>query len=139
MMLHRGLILLEVLIATALLAMMAAACMPVMAQAMRALQIDEPPRSIEMINLAHFADSVLAHPESFGFEQQSDVLNADNMELPWPAEAVTTKSASVPPVRITALRGADPEVDHAWLAFECDGLVVHRWLAVPGSEETAKP
>jgi prepilin-type N-terminal cleavage/methylation domain-containing protein len=135
----RGLTLLEVLIATVLLTIMAATCVPVMAQAMRSLQTNEHAHLINATDLARFADSVIAHPELIGFKQQDELLKSDGVELPWPAQWLAERAASAPPVRLKVLRNADPKVDHAWLVFECDGLVVHRWLAVPAPKEATTP
>jgi prepilin-type N-terminal cleavage/methylation domain-containing protein len=148
MKLKRGLTLLEVLIAAALLAVMAAACVPAMAQAMRALHVAETPTlAVDPVDLASFADLVLEWPELFGFKQPEELLNADGQALPWPPppeppprpEAFRDPLNAAPPVTIRVLRSSGEESDHVWLSFECDGLIVHRWMAIPEVKEQPQP
>ena len=137
---HRGLTLLEVLIATALLAVMAAACVPVMAQAMRALAFDDSEHELEIDDLARFADALLVNPESFGLKGPHELLDSREAQLEWPADLLPGRSAPIVPVQVRVLRNADAsEADHAWLVFECDGVVVHRWLEIPAPKEVANP
>jgi prepilin-type N-terminal cleavage/methylation domain-containing protein len=135
----RGLTLLEVLIATALLAMMAAACVPVMAQAMRALQSHAIARQNEAIDLAQFADTVLQRPDLIGLKDSKELLDTSGREASWPSEEFPQQSHA-PPVKISVLRAPeDTDAKHAWLVFECDEVLVHRWLPLPATEDTIAP
>ena len=123
---RRGLTLIEVLASTVMLTMIAATCVPLLRQAMEAAR--EPDRSIDLADLAEFADRLVADPdamESLGHESQ--------LELPWP------DLPDRPPVVITRFDAAggdtNGEVDHTWLTFTCDGWSVSRWFAIEIEQE----
>ena len=114
---RRGLTLLEVLASAVLLAAMAAACVPLLRQAMRDSQVEEP--SVDLRDLADFADVSTAHgPEV--------LLKQARTELPWP------DSPDRAPVVVERLRAEDSR--HAWLAFRAGTWTVFRWVEVPTDE-----
>ena len=111
----RGLTLVEVLAATVLLAILAATCMPLLQRAMRALQTTKPP--FELLELAQFADSLLADPSAFGVEAPSQLAE---LQALWPEHPDRSL------ITVRQLSASDPESDHAWLAFSCGGRAVCR-------------
>jgi prepilin-type N-terminal cleavage/methylation domain-containing protein len=125
---HRGLTLLEVLIATALLAILAVASVPVIARAMTLLNADSIPGTIQVADLAAVADAFIAKPADFGLGEQP-LHEIDVAQIDWPEDS---SIESGPAITIRALRCADgPECDHLWLVFECERLAVCRWVFVP--------
>ena len=118
---RRGLTLIEVLAATALLAMMAAACVPLLRQSMRAAR--EPEIPIEPYELAEIADGFLADISELGQEPGYG-------EMPWP------DNPERPPIAFEQLTSEDVGANHFWVTFTCAGLTVSRWVPVeePGEE-----
>ncbi len=116
---RRGLTLLEVLASAVLLAVLAAACVPLLAAAMRDLEEVQPP--FEYVELVEFVDSVLA-------ECSATELEADESEIQWPATV-----GDRPSVRVRRLK-AEPDARHAWLVFSAGPWAVCRWVEVPGEE-----
>lgn len=122
---QRALTLIEVLASTVLLTMIAATCVPLLRQASEAAR--EPVRSIDLADLAEFADRLVADAdamETLGGQTQP--------EVPWP------DLPERPPVVITRFdaTGGESELNHTWLTFTCDGWSVSRWLAVETEQET---
>ena len=121
---RRGQTLIEVLAATVLLAILAATCMPLLQRAMRALQTTKPP--FELLELAQFADSLVADPSAFGVEAPSQLAE---LQLPWP------EHHDRPLITVRRLSTSDPESDHAWLTFSCGGGAVYRWVPLEREPE----
>lgn len=119
MRIRRALTLVEVLAATVLLAMLAAACMPLLQRAMRGL--DEPEAPFNPVELAQLADSFLADPSAFGVESPSE---QDELHFPWP------EHPQRPPVTVRRLTAQDAEADHTWLAFSSGKTFIFRWVPV---------
>ena len=119
----RGLTLIEVLASTALLAMMAAACVPLLRQSMRAAR--EPEHPIELLELAQIASGFLADPSALKLGQERG-----SREMPWPDHPER------PPIAFERLTSEDVGANHAWVTFTCAGLTVSRWVPVeqPGEE-----
>ncbi len=119
----RGLTLIEVPAATALLAMMAAACVPLLRQSMRAAR--EPEHPIELLELAEIASGFLSDPSSLELGQERG-----SAEIPWPDHPER------PPIAFERLMSESVDADHAWMTFTCAGLTVSRWVPVeePGEE-----
>ncbi|MCH8151426.1 MAG: prepilin-type N-terminal cleavage/methylation domain-containing protein [Planctomycetes bacterium] len=129
MRIRRALTLVEVLAATVLLAMLAAACMPMLQRAMRALGAPPPPDApFELFELARLADSFLADPSTFSAKSPSE---HDELQLPWP------EHPQRPLVTVRRLRAQDAEVDHTWLAFSSGKTFIFRW--VPVHHDTEEP
>ena len=129
MRIRRALTLVEVLAATVLLAMLAAACMPLLQRAMRALRAPPPPDApFELFELSQLADSFLADASAFGVESPSE---QDELQLPWP------EHPQRPPVIVRRLTAQATEVDHTWLAFSSGKTFIFRW--VPVDHDTEEP
>lgn len=126
---RRALTLVEVLAATVLLAMLAAACMPLLQRAMRGM--GAPPEApFNPVELAQLADSFLADPSAFGVESPSE---QDELQLPWP------EHPQRPPVTVRRLTAQDAEADHTWLAFSCASWAIHRWVPVDHNGQEPVP
>jgi len=132
---HRGgLTLVEVLISTALLAVLASACLPLIARATRLLhessnlKHNESPE-FDLGELRELADAVITGPKGFGFD-----------ELPVSGEftVVWKDQPGRSPIQVLVRDavGEGTAVDHQWLEFRCQGLTVHRWrhIEVPDEE-----
>ena len=124
----RGLTLVEVLAATVLLAILAATCMPLLQRAMRALETIKQP--FELLELAQFADSLLADPSAFGVEAPSQLAE---LQLSWPEQPDRSL------ITVRRLSASDPESDHAWLTFSCGGRAVYRWVPLEPEPEERVP
>jgi len=132
----RGLTLVEVLISTALLAVLASACLPLIARATRLLhessssKNDQPPE-FDLAELGELADAVITNPKEFGLD-----------ELPVSGEFTVMwndkPGRSPVQVRILEAVGDGAAVDHQWLELRCQGLTVHRWrhIEVPDEDES---
>ncbi len=144
---RRGLTLLEVLASAVLLAVLAAACVPILAAAMRDLEDVQPPfeygELVEFVEslVAQGADGALGHswsaiadPTEHGgsghaTQQPPDQVSfagADVTEIPWPAER-----ADRPPVRVRRLR-PEPDARHGWLVFSAGSWTACRWVEIRG-------
>lgn len=127
---RRGLSLIEVVAATALIAMAAAAYVPILISANRVLH--EEPR-IGADELGLLADAILSQPESFG-------LTRDQLVRKQTLRAHAADWRGDEPILITGLPSAKADADHVWLAFSYRGgderpVVVFRWLPLPEKEK----
>lgn len=118
----RALTLVEVLAATVILAMLAGAVVPLLADARRTLEHEQS--TIEIIDLEQLAADFVDEPKSFGFED--DLLTLTELTIPWP------DAPDQPDVRISRIDTEDAH--HIWLIFECDSLSVSHWLIKPKEE-----
>ena len=132
---RRGLTLLEVLLASAILAMLAAACGPTIARAMSLLRPTGAARSIELIDLANAADVITAKPDIVGMRPGAPLHEITQMDVSWPAHESDSDHQVPPPIQMRVLPQSNPPADHCWIAFDCDGLTVYRWVSIP--DETA--
>ncbi len=138
---RRGLTLLEVLASAVLLAVLAAACVPLLAAAMRDLEDERPP--FEYGELVEFVDSLVAQGADVGPGHASSASEGAahsqeqawfagtaeaETEVPWPAE-----QADRPPVRVRRLR-AEPDARHGWLVFSAGAWTVCRWVEIRDEE-----
>ena len=131
--LSRGLTLLETLIATAILAMIAAACVPVIARAMVLLGPSSatPNKStVQMADLSLVADAFMNDPSAFGIDRKA-LPELEAFQIAWPEDDSAHPAPSTDVVEVKVQRATDAEVKHAWIAFNCEDLVVLRWLALP--------
>ena len=125
---RRALTLVEVLAATVLLAMLAAACMPLLQRAMRGL--DEPDAPFNPLELSQLAASLLADASAFSVESP---YQQDELQLPWP------EHPQRPPVTVRRLMAQDVESDHAWLAFSSGKTFIFRWVPVDHNAQEPVP
>lgn len=139
-----GMTLLEVLIATAILAMVTAACLPVISQVMTLLRHDKLPDAVvDIVDLGIVADAFVSSPATFGWKEKP-LHQIERWEFQWPVAvgaggaggtggAGDDEVAFRPAIRVQAIarRGGDASADHLWLHFECDDVGVCRWVAIP--------
>jgi len=131
----RGLTLVEVLISTALLAVLASACLPLIARATRLLHEssisnhNELPE-FDLDELSELADEVITDPTAFGLDEMP---TAGEFTVMWKDKP----EQSPPPVQIRILEaiGDGAAADHHWLEFRCQGLTVHRWRHIEVPDE----
>jgi type II secretory pathway pseudopilin PulG len=122
---RRALTLLEVVAATALIAMLAVVTVPLFAKARAALEPLD--RAVEVFDLARLADDVFATPLRFGVQRNwRDLLGTSTM-FAW-------SEADRPPVRVRV----DAAGEYARVVFECDGLVVSRFIHLDRPENGAR-
>ena len=153
---QRGLTLLEVLIASAILALLAAASVPLLHEALGDLA--EPVPQLELGDLSVLADRFMKAPSEFGFADITEVLARSQVSIAWPPHPrhEFANDAGAPPgnaeadyeepllehagleVTIRCIRPDDSGIDHAWIVFECDGQCVSRWVSLsnPRKEST---
>ena len=136
----RGLTLVEVLIATAILAMVSIACLPLLQQGLAHLAVP-PPANFELDELSEAADRFLTDPTSFGITDVGELIKQGDAVFSWPhpKDAAQDVGASIeprPPILVRCLLPNDPKANHAWAIFECDGQSVARWIALPPKEHT---
>lgn len=117
----RAMTLIEVLAAAVILAMLAGAVVPLLADARRTLEHDGV--SLEILDLEEFADAFVGSPESFGIDNALTELS--RLDVPWPDHP------DRPSVLVRLIDGGD----HFWIVFECSRLAVSRWLDKPQEDE----
>lgn len=133
---RRGLTLLEVLIATAMLAAMAVACLPLMQSA--AAVFNEPTGEVDLDAFTELVDQVIAEPAAFGltlatFESPT--------EFAWPADhtqpaVVVHRIARAGPVETEDESSA---LDRGfWLVFTCGPWQLYRWHPPEPPEQIAE-
>ena len=131
---RRALTLLETLIASAILAMLAGACLPLLSAALRALAPAEnngvEQQSRLVIDLARLADAFMRNPEAapFAIKDLPTQLITSDVEVSWPNDF---SEHPWPRVTAHALRSSADKPDHLWIVFECRGQRVMRYLALP--------
>ena len=138
-----GLTLLEVLAATTLLAIIMAACLPLLAEARRYSD------TVRMVNrfetLVVIADAVMSDPEAFGLDQEAMTL--DGFEAVVESPASKQASFTIPlraqeelllePIAVRLLRpaiafdGPDVSHRHGWLEFSLGDDVTLRYIELP--------
>lgn len=119
---RRGLTLLEVVAAAALLAVIAAACVPMLREARRwADRAAEPDRFDDLVAVA---DAIVADPEVFGLVETD--LTTDGFET-----TISPPELDPDRVRIRLLQSDDEAATHAWVALDCDGDTVIRYVELP--------
>lgn len=119
---RRGITLLEVVAAAALLAVIAAACVPMLREARRwANRIAEPDR---FDDLAAVADAIVADPKLFGLVETD--LTTDGFET-----TVSPPELDPDAVRIRLLQSDDEAATHAWLVLDCNGDTLLRYVELP--------
>ena len=134
--LHRGLTFLEVLIATAILAVIASVVAPMIARAMASLSQAPSASRVEVTDLGVLADAFTDKPDRFGYSG-APLHTLDHFQITW-ADKDKTSSMDAP-VTITSLRDTAPNADHLWLRFECEQATVMRWVAIPPPYEQEQP
>lgn len=128
----RGLTLIEVLAATVLLAVLAAAVVPMLRYATDAARQQGP---IDLAQLSRAADAIIADPEQFGIDALDDVSET---QITWPSGDGGRGSTLV--VRLMA---SVDVADHAWLVFSWDSGTdnsgtecVFRWVEISAEDES---
>ncbi len=118
-MIRRGLTLIETLAAAALLAAMAAACVPLLREAMR---IGAPPPSsgsapFDRLDLAELATEIAGRPSAFGIDPATE----RSWTVQWPLRP------DLPSVEVMRLESRSDPVGAKWLVMRCGGATVLRW------------
>ena len=116
---QRGLTLLEVVVAVALLVLLAAATTPLLREAARLGEAHEPLPDTAALGLA--VDQFLADPAAHGFEH----------EIPERGNFVATDLGLRGAVHFQRLAAPGPEADGSWMVFRGGGAKVFRWEAKP--------
>ncbi len=135
---RRGLTLLETLIASAILAMLAAACLPMITRAAVLLRDGRETQHTKMIDLAGAADAFMIEPERFGIERDA-IERFERTQFEWPVIGADSEPSPNLSIAVHALKSLNEDAGHCWLIFECEdqgGGVVSRWLALPKRDET---
>lgn len=128
---RRALTLVEVLVATALLAVLVATLLPFAVRASRSLS--PRPAPVDMDALSGFADAVMSNPGAF---QIADLNVVEQTTIAWPGS--TTREVTIRRVSPAELSDDEPYVlPHRWLAFTCEDVTVLRW--VPAPDDAAMP
>lgn len=114
----RAFTLIEALAATALLAVVAVACMPVLQSAARIAK--DPAAAVDPGALAALADRIAAEPEQFGLAEP-----AKQVSVLWPEDLGSgTEPAS-------AVLYIDAEAGDRWVVAACSTRTALRWLPPP--------
>jgi prepilin-type N-terminal cleavage/methylation domain-containing protein len=123
---RRGLTLLEVLLASALLTLIAAVCVPVLTEARQLMERHQP--SIDAVELGVLADTWLdaSTPPS----ERLDALTA-------PGQRLRLADRNVLVIAHSSTQRSESE-DGLWVSFTADGVTTVRWVAIPAAEE-ARP
>ena len=133
----RGLTLLETLIATVLLTMIAIACIPLLRSAaeLTALTMHEPAGDPTLrLDVGRLADATIADPAVVGFKDMSELLALDACTLHWNAiapELLLGDRLGSPGIDVSILRASQGTSDHAWIEFRCGEVSTYRWVALP--------
>lgn len=113
---RRGLTLLEVLAAAALLAVIASACLPMLAEGTRWKATQRDPAWFD--ELATLADRVVAHPESYGLSIES--LSTPGFTTVLQDSAAPSNESEDVVVRVLepgVPKREHPAPDHTWIEF----------------------
>lgn len=132
---RRGLTLLETLLAAAILAMLAAVCVPMLSTSLRAISASSPKLTTETqalrFDLSRFANAFMGDPGTFGIKDVVGDTERSQLTVSWPKDF---RDVNWPAVLIR--RSSSPiGPDHRWLIFECEGSTVVRYLALPKPKE----
>lgn len=130
---HRGLTLIEVLAATALLTILAVTCVPLLRAALGSFHHQSTSTEID---LALIADHLLQDPALFGFKDEDQLVAMDSpTDVAVPDKVAEMIELAEPiSVTVTCLRATDPEIEHGWLVIRYGDQVVPRWLKIPTIE-----
>ncbi len=125
---RRGLTLLEILLATAIIAMIAAVASNLLRQSLHTLH-NLPPTE-NPTELTRFADQLIANPEDFGL----DLLTASpTFDIPWPEKPLQS------PVHIRRLFTLENSPTHQWLNFTWENQHLYRFIPLDPPPEDATP
>ena len=138
MMIRRGLTLLEVLASLVLLAMLTAACVPLLQRAMRVLHDCQASDSRIDIQFTQLVDKAIAEPATFGITDWSFV---DSITIAWPEDQARE------PILVQVIKaiqpGQQPESEKLllgnWLQFQSNGVRAYRWVGITRSESNERP
>ena len=120
----RGLSLIEVVLATAMLGLLAAAVVPLLRTAGERGTTQD--RGFELLELSRFADAVLNAPGDFGLSTEQEAWS-ECTELSWP-DAPDRESVTL------TVRDA-PDSERRWLVFSCGEWSTARLVYLPAPED----
>ena len=131
-----GLTLIETLVATVLLSVLAAAGVGLVREVRSALTPSAVPR-VDIVRLGLLADASITDPNAIGRRQPID-HSSDGVALQWPAWLLASRDASPALPRpqsvvVSVLRAqaGSSKPDRAWIVFECEGVQTVRCVAIP--------
>ena len=116
---RRGLTLIEVLAAVALLSLIAATCTPLMQRSLGLL--GRTAHTIDVGDLGRLADLILAEPERFELPPLEELIEAT---VTW------IDGEDMRLVTVRRIPTSAEGVDHGWIAVTCADRTVLRWIAV---------
>lgn len=130
---RRGLTLLEVLIATAILTLLTVTCLPLLRESLAVFQwpTDEQQLAHERLqsDLSTVADAFVTDPASFGIKDVRAFVDQQDRTIGWPEKIAG--STEYPSILIHPLRSGQAEIEHAWLEFACGEAQAIRFIALP--------
>ena len=134
---HRGLTLVEVLVATVLLAALAGTVVPML----RTRDVDRAQQVQQLVTLDMFADRFLQDHQKLGVEHLADI--SDELALPLTSIQVEHDLSMEDNTVIVRrmISGQTSSLNHAWLIFVWEGdpsMHVTRWIPLPDREEDAQ-
>ncbi len=132
-----GMTLLEVLIATAILAMLAVACTPLIVRAISSVERSAHAMSVQAADLSAAADIFINDPVSFGLEHAS-LHEISELQIPWPKDDERFDKVPASVIDVCAIRADRSHADHLWLRFECEGAIALRMVTVPEERFTKR-
>jgi len=109
-----------VLLATAMMAIVAAACLPLIREASAA---------------AHDASAAVGDLEPLASLADTYVLTFDGNDVAAPSAVPWPDDPARQPASIQRIDSSEPEADHAWLLFTDGDQQVLRWVPLPEDTE----
>jgi prepilin-type N-terminal cleavage/methylation domain-containing protein len=128
---RRGLTLLETLLASAILAMLAGACVPMLSAATRSIAATDGTSIGDLqrlrFDLGNLADAFMLDPRMFDCTDLPKSIQQGESSINWPAEQVQLAKG----VTVRAMSPSSGSKDYLWLVFTCESESVVRYLALP--------
>lgn len=137
---RRGLTLLEVVAATVLLTIIAAACLPLLAEARR--WADSTKSANQIGALMRTADEVIADPIAFGIEAEAMHTKGFSQVI----DPVQEDDPALGPISIELLASNNAPRDtdsgdhpkYGWLVFKLDSATIIRYIDLPDPPEETR-
>lgn len=131
----RSFTLLETVVATALLAMLAASALSALQSISRAA--DRAAGLIDIGAFSRIVDDLLADPGAHGLPELADGAAWHNRRAQHPEHGADILIRRTAPESLPVMTAASGTRRHAWLIFETEGAAVARWLPLPAPKEPA--
>lgn len=129
---RRGLTLLEVLLAAALLSLLAVACIPLIQKSLRVLDSDRG--TLHAGELSLIVDQMMQEPAAFGLEADlvQQVQQHGPVHIAWPDDShrapITVHALAPQRVPAGIDESDEPPTTGLWLTFACERTCVSRWI-----------